>query len=71
MISPVSASVETSAAAAPVTGWAAIACSATRLQLRVDRRVDLEPAVAHRVDPVLVDQLLLDEVEEVRLRCVS
>ena len=29
MISPVSTSVETSAAAAPVTGWAAIACSAT------------------------------------------
>ena len=29
MISPVSTSVETSASAAPVTGCAAIACSAT------------------------------------------
>ena len=34
------------------------------LQLGVDRRVGLEPAVAHGVDPVFVDQLLLDQVEE-------
>ena len=37
------------------------------LELRVDRRIDLEPAVADGVDAVLVDQLLLDVVEEVRL----
>ena len=37
------------------------------LERRVDRRIDLEPAVPDRVDPVLVDQLLLDVVEEVGL----
>ena len=35
-----------------------------RLQVRVDRRVGLEAAVADGVDPVAVDQLLLDQVEE-------
>ena len=34
------------------------------LELGVDRRVGLEAAVADRVDPVFVDQLLLDEIEE-------
>ena len=37
------------------------------LERRVDRRVDLEPAAPDGVDAVLVDQLLLDVVEEVRL----
>ncbi len=37
------------------------------LQLGVDRGVHLEPALADGVDPVLLDQLLLDEVEEVGL----
>ena len=37
------------------------------LQLGVDRRVDLEPALADGVDAVLLDQLVLDEVEEVGL----
>ena len=34
------------------------------LQARVDRRVGLEAAVADGVDPVVVDQFLLDQVEE-------
>jgi hypothetical protein len=37
------------------------------LERRVDRRVDLEAAAPDGVDAVLVDQLLLDVVEEVRL----
>ena len=37
------------------------------LELGVDRRVDLEAALADGVDAVLLDQLLLDEVEEVGL----
>ena len=37
------------------------------LELGVDRRMDLEAAVSHRVHPVLVDQLLGDVVEEVGL----
>ena len=39
-----------------------------RLQVGVDRRVGLEAAVADGVDPVAVDQLLLDQVEEERGR---
>ena len=35
-----------------------------RLQVGLDRRVGLEPAVADGVDPVAVDQFLLDQVEE-------
>ena len=46
MISPVSTSVETSAAAAPVTGCVGDRLLGDRLQGRVERRVDLEPAVA-------------------------
>ena len=64
MISPVAASVETSASAAPVTGWAAIAALGDRLKIGVERRVDLQPALADGLDAVLVDQLLLDVVEE-------
>ena len=37
------------------------------LQVGIDRRLDLEPAAANGVDPVLVDQLVLDVVEEVGL----
>ncbi len=37
------------------------------LQVRVDRRLHLEPAAAHGVDPVLADQVVLDVVEEVGL----
>ncbi len=37
------------------------------LELRLERRVDLEPARAHGLEAVLVDQLFLDEVEEVLL----
>ncbi len=34
------------------------------LELRVDRRVDPQAAVSHRVDPVAVEQLVFDVVEE-------
>ena len=70
LISPVSTSVETSASAAPVTGWAADRVLGDGLQARVERGVDLQPALARRRDAVLVDQLLLDEVEEVLLRAL-
>jgi hypothetical protein len=39
-----------------------------RLQPRLERRVDLEPAVADGLHAVTLDQLLLDVVEEVLLR---
>src|SRR3954471_12436363 len=37
------------------------------LEAQVDRRVDPQAAAADRVEPVAVDELLLDEVEEVAL----
>ena len=41
--------------------------AALLLQLRVDRRVDLQPALAVHADAVALDQLVLHVVEEVRL----
>ncbi len=41
------------------------------LQVRVDRRLHLQPAAAHGVDPVLADQVVLDVVEEVGLAVIE
>src|SRR5207247_7395889 len=38
--------------------------AARLLELGIDRRIDLEPALAHGVDAEAVDQLLLHVVEE-------
>ena len=37
------------------------------LTLEIDRRVDLQPALLHRAQPEVLDQLVLDVVEHVRL----